>query len=139
MPKGTAVATTGIIESPTQRLKAAFLGRLKRFEERRFARQVCDESLAALHAVQAQQPALQGEALYEAVIARRLHLEGAGARALMWRIRGSIEDWESERELKFIDAVKYMIVSEYLGQEAPASGMRLDLGPYLSERIDPHL
>ena len=133
------MATDGTNESPTQRLKAAFLGRLKRFEERRFARQVCTEVLAALRAVRAQQPTLKGEALYEAVIGRRLQLDPAGAHAMMWRIRASYEDWETEREPKFIDVVKYLIVSEYLGQEVTAGGMRLDLGQFLSERIDPQL
>lgn len=133
------MAPTGSVDSPTQRLKAAFLGRLRRFEERRFARHVCDESLVALHAVQREQPALKNEALYEAVIARRLRLDAASAHAIMWRIRSSVEDWESEREPGFIDVVRYMIVSEYLGHDGTIDGMRLDLGPFLSERIDPSL
>jgi hypothetical protein len=133
------VATDGSNDSPTQRLKAAFLGRLKRFEERRFARQVCSESLATLHALQTQQPTLKGAELYKAVIARRLQLDAAGAHALMWRIRASNEEWETEHEPKFIDVVKYLIVSEYLGQDATADGMRLDLGEFLSQRIDPNL
>ena len=126
-------------QSPTQRLKALFLARLRRYEERRFASRVCSESLAALHAVRAQQPSLSGDQLYEATIARRLNLDAAGAHAMMWRIHGSIEDWESDRVLRFIDVVKYMIVDEYLSQEALAEGMSLDLGAFLSARIDPHL
>lgn len=124
--------------SPTQRLKALFLARLRRYEERRFASRVCSESLAALHAVRAQQPSLSGDQLYEATIARRLNLDAAGAHAMMWRIHGSIEDWESDRVLRFIDVVKYMIVDEYLSQEALAEGMSLDLSAFLSARIDPH-
>ena len=126
-------------ESPTQRLKALFLGRLRRYEERRFASRICSESLAALHAVRAQQPSLSGDLLYEATIARRLNLDAAGARAMMWRIHGSIEDWENDRVPRFIDVVKFMIVGEYLGQGALADGMALDLGAFLSARIDPHL
>ncbi len=125
--------------SPTQRLKALFTGRLRRYEERRFARRVCDEALAALAAVRTGQPQLAGEALYEAVIARRLKLDATAARAFMWRVHSSFEDWESDGMPKFIDVVKYMIVSEYLGQESPAAGMILDLGRFLAERIDPRL
>ena len=125
--------------SPTQRLKALFLARLKRFEERRFAERVCSESLAALRAVRATHPALAGDALYEAVIAKRVSLDAANAHAILWRIHASVEDWENDRKTKFIDVVKYMIVSEYLGQEALESGMTIDLGAFLTQRIDPQL
>ena len=126
-------------ESPTQRLKALFQGRLRRFEEKRFAARVCNEALAALQAVFAQHPNLTGDALYEAVIARRLKLDAAAAHALMWRVHGSVENWERDYVPKFVDVVKYMIVSEYVGQDASVEGMGLDLGPFLAPRIDPHL
>ena len=126
-------------ESPTERLKALFLGRLRRFEERRFARRVCDEALAALEAVRAQRPELHGEALYEAIISRRLKLDAIAAHAFMRRVQDSHEDWETERTPKFIDVVKYMTVMEYLAHEPLTTGMSLDLGPFLAERIDPRL
>jgi hypothetical protein len=126
-------------ESPTERLKALFTGRLRRYEERRFARRVCDEALAALEAVREQQPALSGPALYEAVIARRLRVDAAAAHSVMRRVEASRDDWESDRAPKFIDVVNYLIVSEYLAREPGASGMTLDLGPVLAERIDPRL
>jgi len=126
-------------ESPTQRLKALFQGRLRRFEEKRFAGRVCSEALAALRAILARHPALSGDALYEAVIARRLKLDAAAAHALMWRVHGSVENWEGNYVPKFVDVVKYMIVSEYVGQDASVEGMTLDLGPFLAPRIDPHL
>jgi hypothetical protein len=126
-------------ESPTERLKALFTGRLRRYEERRFARRVCDEALAALEAVRTEQPQLAGEALYEAVIARRLKLDATDTRAFMWRVHVSFEDWESDGMPKFIDVVKYMIVSEYLAQNTLAKGVSLDLGPYLAQRIDPRV
>jgi hypothetical protein len=126
-------------ESPTQRLKALFQGRLRRFEERRFAGRVCGEAIAALQAVRARQPTLSGDALYEAAIAQRLEVDAAAARALMWRVRGSVENWEGDYVPKYIDVVKYMIVSEYLGQDVSVEGMTLDLGPFLATRIDPAL
>jgi len=126
-------------ESPTQRLKALFQGRLRRFEEKRFAGRVCSEALAALQAVLAQHPNLTGDVLYEAVIARRLKLDAAAAHALMWRVHGSVENWERDYVPKFVDVVKYMIVSEYVGQDAGVGGMGLDLGSFLAPRIDPQL
>lgn len=139
VPLGATVDSIANPESPTQRLKALFLARLRRYEERRFASRVCSESLAALHAARAQQPSLSGDRLYEAMIARRLNLHATRAHAMMWRIHGSIENWESDRVPRFIDVVKYMIVGEYLSQETLADGMSLDLGAFLSARIDPHL
>jgi hypothetical protein len=126
-------------ESPTQRLKALFQGRLRRFEEKRFAGRVCSEALAALQAVRARHPTLRGDALYEAVIARRLQLDAAAAHALMWRVHGSVENWEGDYLPKFTDVVKYMIVSEYVGQDIAVEGMSMDLGHFLATRIDPDL
>ena len=129
---------TGIFESPTQRLRALIAERLKRIEEWRFARRTCAESLTAYRAVHAALPELEGDELYEAVIARRLKVDAANAHAILWRTHASLEDWGSDRTPKFIDVVKYMIVSEYLGQEADESGMTMDLGAFLARRIDPH-
>ena len=126
-------------ESPTQRLKTLFQARLRRFEEKRFAGRICSEALAALQAVLAQHPTLTGDALYEAVIGRRLKLGAADAHALMWRVHGSVENWEGDYVPKFVDVVKYMIVSEYVAQDASVEGMTLDLGQFLAPRIDPQL
>ena len=129
------------IESPTQRLRAMFADRLKRIEEWRFANRICAESLKAYRAVRAAQPELRGDDLYEAVIARRVNVDAANAHAIMWRTYGSLEDWGGDgehRPAKFIDVVKYMIVSEYLGQEATEDGMSIDLGAFLSRRIEAH-
>jgi hypothetical protein len=128
-----------IIESPTQRLRALIANRLKRREERRFAARVCAESLAALSAVRAAHSGLQGDELYEAVVARRSSLSATQARAVVLRAHESLEDWGTGRDPKLIDVVKYMIVSEYLGRDAREDGMSLDLGAFLSQRIDPQL
>jgi hypothetical protein len=125
-------------ESPTQRLRALLADKVKRIEERLFAGRVCSEALAAYHAIRKLHPELQGDDLYEAVIARRLNLDAAGARAIVWRTHASLEDWNSDRGPTFRDVVKYMIVSEYLGQEAEERGMNLDLGPFLAKRVDVH-
>lgn len=124
------------IESPTQRLRALLADKLKRIEERLFAGRVCAESLSAYHAIRRQDPALNGDELYASVIARRLKLDAAGARAIVWRTHASLEDWTGDRGPTFRDIVKYMIVSEYLGQEASERGMNFDLGPFLAKRID---
>jgi hypothetical protein len=124
------------VESPTQRLRALFFDKIKRVEERMFAGRVCSESLAAYHAVRKLNPELRGDDLYEAVIARRIRLDAAGARAIVWRTHASLDDWVGDRGPSFRDIVKYMIVSEYLGQEADERGMNLDLGPFLAKRID---
>lgn len=126
------------IESPTTRLRALLADQLKRIEERLFAGRVCRESLAAYHAVRKLKPELRGDDLYEAVIARRIKLDAASARAIVWRTHAGLDEWVSDRGPSFRDVVKYMVVSEYLGQEAVERGMNLDLGPFLAKRIDSH-
>jgi hypothetical protein len=130
---------TGVIESPTQRLRALLAARIRRGAERRFANRICTESLSALQAVRATQAGLKGDALYEAVVARRTNLDTAQARAIVERAHESLEDWGNNRAAKFIDVVKYMIVSEYLEQKTAPDGMTIDLGALLTPRIDPLL
>jgi hypothetical protein len=137
--KGKAVDISAIIESPTQRLRALIANRLKRIEEWRFAKRVCAESVAALNAVRAEQAGLQGDELYEAVVARRSQLSAAQARAVVWHAHESLEDWGNDRDPKLIDVVKYMIVSEYLGRDAREDGMTIDLNAFLSQRMDKQL
>lgn len=130
---------SGIIQSPTQRLRALIAARLKKLDEQRFANRVCSELLAALKAVCTAQADLKGDALYEAVVAKRSNLDATEARAVVWRTHESLEDWGNDRDPKFIDVAKYVIVSEYLGQESLEDGMSIDLGALLTKRIDPQL
>jgi hypothetical protein len=130
---------TGVIQSSTQRLRALLAARIRRNVERRFANRVCNESVAALQAVRATQAELQGEALYEAVVARRGNLEPAQARAIVQRANESLEDWGHDRAAQFIDVVKFLIVSEFMAQHAGTDGMTIDLGALLTPRIEPQL
>ena len=113
--------------------------RLKHNAERRFAKRVCTETLAALQAIRSAQPELKGNELYLAVIARRSSLDAVRAQAILRHTEASLEDWGSDREPKFLDVVRYMIVSEYLGADATVDGMSIDLGAFLSKHIDPQL
>ena len=130
---------SGIAKTPTQRLRALIAARLKKIDERRFANRVCAELVAALNTVRAAQADLKGDALYEAVVAKRSKLDAAQARAVVWHAHESLEDWGTDRDPKFIDVAKYVIASEYLGREAIEDGMTLDLGEFLTRRIDPQL
>jgi hypothetical protein len=128
-----------VSESLTRRLRALLTAPLKRRAERRFASRVCAESLAALQTVRATQADLQGDALYEAVVAGRTKFDAAQAHAIVQRAHESLEGWGNDREAKFIDVVKYMIVSEYLRQNTGDGGMIIDIGALLKPRIDPLL
>ncbi len=125
-----------VSESPTGRLRALFTAPLKRRAERRFASRVCAESLAALQAVLATQADLQGDALYEVVVAK---FDAAQAHAIVRRAHESLEGWGNDREAKFIDVVKCMIVSEYLRQNTGEVGMIIDIDALLKPHIDPLL
>lgn len=134
-----ATVVLEVEQSTTQRLLALLAARIRRRAERRFAARSCDELLAALHAVHAAQPELQGDALYEAVVARRGSLDPARARAIVQRATESLEDWGNDRAAKLIDVIKYLIVSEYMAQQTGIDGMIIDLGALLTSRIDPQL
>ena len=105
----------------------------------RFASRVCSESLAALADVRAARPQLSGDELYEAVIARRMQRGDGAACAVLQRTYESLADWGSDREPKFLDVVRYMIVSEYLDAATGERGMSIDLGALLAQHIDPQL
>ena len=92
-----------------------------------------------MHAVRATQADLQGDALYEAVVARRANLDAAQASAIVQHANESLEDWGHDRAAKFIDVIKYLIVSEYMAEHAGTDGMIIDLGALLTPRIDPQL
>lgn len=128
-----------VSESPTRWLRALLTAPLRRRAERRFASRVCAESLAALQVVRATQANLHADALYEAVVASRTKLDAAQAHAIVRRAHESLGDWGNDREAKFIDVVQYMIVSEYLSQNAGDDGMIIDIGALLRPRIDARL
>jgi len=128
-----------VSESPTWWLRALFTAPLKRRAERRFASRVCAESLAALQEVLATQADLQGDALYEAVVASCTKFDAAQAHAIVQRAHESLEGWGNDREAKFIDVVKCMIVSEYLRQNTGEVGMIIDIDALLKPHIDPRL
>jgi hypothetical protein len=138
VPEGSEL-DTGVVQSPTQRLRALLEARVRRSLERRFASRVCDESLAALQAVRATEAGLKGDALYQAVVARRASLDPEQARVIVQRANESLEDWGNDRAAQFIDVVRYLIVSEYMAQHAGTDGMIIDLGALLTPRIDPQL
>jgi hypothetical protein len=138
VPEGSEL-DTGVVQSPTQRLRALLEARVRRSLERRFASRVCDESLAALQAVRATEAGLKGDALYQAVVARRANLDPGQARVIVERANESLEDWGNDRAAQFIDVVRYLIVSEYMAQHAGTDGMIIDLGALLTPRIDPQL
>lgn len=128
-----------VSESPTQWLRALLTAPLKRRAERRFASRVCAEPLAALQVVRTTQASLQGDALYEAVVAGRTQYDVVEARAIVQHAHEGLEGWGNDRKAKFIDVVQYMIVSEYLSQNAGSRGMNIDIGALLKARIDPLL
>ena len=107
----------------------------QRLREWLFARRVCNESLAAYRAVKVANAGLAGDALYEAVIARRTRLDAEGARRLLERAHASREDWDNERPANFRDVVMFMIVTEYLAGARGVQGMSLDLAGFLDRRL----
>lgn len=127
------------LDSPTQRMRALLAQRFRRIRERAFAQRLCRDAVQALGAVRTAQPELRGEELHEAVLERWLPVDGLAPRVILRRTRSSIEGWGTEREPRFTDVVSYVIVTEYLKQDAEVSGMNMDLAAFLARRIDRRL
>jgi hypothetical protein len=101
--------------------------KLVEWRERRYARKVCAEALAACQAVRADDPDLKGHRLYGRVVRRRTECDEQGDQALVRRAEESFTLWPIERDLNFRDVVEYMIISEYFGSSGVVTGTRTDV------------
>ena len=105
------------------------LGLFVAHAERRYAKQASDELLELFRREQREHPKLRGQALYEAVIARRLGPNPAiGASEIVKRAEESFADWPVQRELRFRDVVHYQIFDEYVRQGKVRQGTRTNIG-----------
>ena len=76
-----------------------------------------------------------GKALYERIVIRRSGLDVKAAAGVLRRAEQSFCQWPSERELKFRDLVRYIVIEEYLRYHV-AIGTRTNL-EYVVARVIP--
>lgn len=95
--------------------------------ERTLALQQCIDMLDICGALKAENPKLEGEALYEHAIARRLSWDQARAREIVRLADLSFAQWPVERDVNLRDVVNYLIVHRILGAHTKAIGTQSDI------------
>jgi hypothetical protein len=116
-----------------------FLNRMVAQREQTLARTCCAEMLNVLKQIQAQEPALQSEALYTRAITRRLACDTAQAREIVRMADVSFAQWPEERDVRYRDVVKYLIVHEILGRDAKSMGAQSDIDRIVRDSIPQEL
>ena len=108
--------------------------------ERRYAKGASQQLLELFRHEQREHPRLKGQALYKAVIARRLGSNSIlSAADIVRRAEESFADWPRHRELRFRDVVHYQIFDEYMRQSEVRVGTRTDFGVAVARIIPAEL
>ena len=104
-----------------------FLNGMVEKRERVVARHLCAEMLDICGALKAENAKLEGEALYERAVARRMSCDPAKAREIVRLADLSFAQWPEERDVNLRDIVNYLIVNRILGVDAKALGTKSDI------------
>jgi hypothetical protein len=90
--------------------------------ERWFAWHASRELLSLYNRVHREEPQLSGRSLYEQVVVRRSGVDVKSAAGAIRRAEQSFCEWPTERDLKFREVVKYLIIDEYIKSHAEKRG-----------------
>jgi hypothetical protein len=141
LPKGSAdqvvVQTDQVLWRVARHLP--FFNRMVAQREQSLARACCAEMLTILNQIQAQEPALRDEALYTRAITRRLACDMAQAREIVRMADVSFAQWPEERDVRYRDVVKYLIVHQILGRDAKSMGAQSDIDRIVRDSIPQEL
>ena len=108
--------------------------------ERRYAKEASEQLLDLFWREQREHPELKGQALYEAVIARRLGSDATiSAAEIVKRAEESFADWPVKREVKFRDVVHYQIFDEYTRHGEVRLGTRTNIGEAVARIVPDEL
>ena len=97
--------------------------------ERRYAKKAAEELLELFRREQREHPELTGQALYEAMIARRLAPNPTiSSVEIVKRAEESFADWPVQRDLTLRHVIHYQIFDEYMRQGEVHQGTRTNIG-----------
>ena len=116
-----------------------FLNRMVAQREQSLARTCCAEMLKIMQDVQAREPALHDEALYARTVSQRLACDMAQAREIVRMADVSFAQWPEERDVRYRDVVKYLIVHQILGRDAKTMGAQSDIDRIVRDTISQEL
>lgn len=99
-----------------------------------FAWQASHELLDLYERTRREEPQLIGRTLYVRIVIRRSGLDVDAAEGVLRQAEQSFCEWPSERDLKFRDVVRYIVIEEYLASYATI-GAHTNLGRIVARVI----
>ena len=103
--------------------------------ERTLARTECAVMLQICRKLQAENPVLSGEALYEAAVGQRLLCDETRARQMVRLADQSFAQWPEERDVNLRDVVNYVIVHQIMSAHTRTMGVLIDMEAVVASEI----
>jgi hypothetical protein len=101
----------------------------------RYARKAARRALARYQGLRTARPELAGRSLYEAFVCDRNAIEPSAARVILQRAEASFATWPTDRDLKFMDVLKYLVISEYLVSHPKRGGTSINMARIIEQVI----
>lgn len=95
--------------------------------ERSVARRQCVVMLGIYRELQRDNPGLEGERLYQRVVAERLSCDESSARELVRQADQSFAQWPDRRDVNFRDVVNFVVVNHIMSRHRRALGIHADM------------
>jgi hypothetical protein len=118
-----------------QRLFRYPLHLLAAWREVRFARKSARLALLRYRQLRSAHPELAGKGLYEGFVSERNAVDVSAARAILQRAEASFATWPADHDLKFVNVVQYLIISEYLVAYPKRNGTTTNMARVIAQVI----
>jgi hypothetical protein len=73
--------------------------------------------------------------LYEAFVRDRNAIDASAAQVILQRAEDSFATWPTDRDLKFMDVMKYLVISEYLISHSKRGGTSINMACVIEQVI----
>lgn len=108
---------------------------LTAWREVRFARKSARLALLCYRQLRSEHPELADEGLYEGFVAERNAVDVSDARAILQRAAASFASWPAAHDLKFVNVVQYLVISEYLVAYPKRNGTTSNMARVIAQVI----
>ncbi len=105
------------------------------WRELRYSKKAARQALDRYQGLRSERPELTGRALYEVFVCDRNALEASAARVILQRAEASFATWPTDRDLKFMDVLKYLVISEYLISHPKRGGTSINMARIIEQVI----
>ena len=105
------------------------------WREFRYSKKAARQALDRYQGLRADRPDLTGRVLYEAFVRDRNAIDASAARVILQRAEDSFATWPTDRDLKFMDVMKYLVISEYLISHPKRGGTSINMARVIEQVI----